>query len=80
MEYEDDLQRYVFSTSLRRGAYDYQYVVGDGDWISLEGNDWRTVNLYTALVYYRDDRFGGFDRILGFVQRLGPGGSVPTSN
>lgn len=62
MEFENG--RYRWSTSLRRGRYDYQYVVGN-DWIALEGNDWRTVNRYTALIYYRDSRFGGFDRIVG---------------
>ncbi|MBI4419085.1 MAG: hypothetical protein HY563_09925, partial [Ignavibacteriales bacterium] len=66
--------RYTWQTSLRRGRYDYQYVVGN-DWILLEGNDWRTVNRYTALVYYRDPRFGGFDRIMGSLVRLSPGGT-----
>jgi len=80
MAYHDQTQRYLSSVSLRRGAYDYQYVVGANDWISLEGNDWRTVNVYTAFVYYRDNRYGGFDRILGRVQRLSPGGSQATSN
>ncbi|MEX2190124.1 MAG: type IX secretion system plug protein domain-containing protein [Bacteroidota bacterium] len=59
--------RYTWKTSLRRGRYDYQFVVG-GDWVALEGNDWRTKNRYTALVYYRDPRFGGFDRIVGVAR------------
>lgn len=67
---------------VRRGVYDYQYVLGnvqngkvvDQDWISLEGNDWRTINRYIALVYYRDRRFGGFDRIVGMIQGKSPGG------
>jgi hypothetical protein len=79
MTYDDDSRRYIWSTSLRRGAYDYQYVVGPNDWMSLEGNDWRTANVYTAFVYYHDDRLGGFDRIIGFTQRLSPGGNEPTT-
>jgi len=71
--------RYRWRTTLRRGRYDYQYVVGD-DWIVLEGNDWRTVNQYTALVYYRDPRFGGFDRILGVVKGQSPGGTSVTAH
>jgi len=67
MSYDDALGRFVWTASLRRGEYDYQYVLAD-DWIALEGNDWRTVNVYSAVVYYRDERYGGFDRILGFVQ------------
>ncbi|MCX6143751.1 MAG: DUF5103 domain-containing protein [Ignavibacteriales bacterium] len=79
MTYDDDTRRYVWSTSLRRGAYDYQYVVGPNDWMSVEGNDWRTVNVYSAFVYYHDDRLGGYDRIIGFIQRLSPGGNEPTT-
>ena len=79
MTYDDDSRRYVWSTSLRRGAYDYQYVVGPNDWMSIEGNDWRTVNVFSAFIYYRDDRLGGYDRIIGFIQRLSPGGNEPTS-
>jgi len=80
MTYDDDTRRYVLKTEFRRGAYDYQYVVGPNDWIILEGNDWRTINVYSALIYYRDSRFGGFDRIIGFVQRLSPGGDQPTTD
>jgi hypothetical protein len=68
MRYNWETRRYVVPVTLRRGVHEYQYVVGNDDWISLEGNDWRTVNLYTAFVYYRDQRFGGFDRLVGFVQ------------
>ena len=79
MTYDDDTRRYVWSTSLRRGAYDYQYVVAPNDWITLEGNDWRTVSAFSAFVYYHDDQLGGYDRIIGFVQRLSPGGNEPTT-
>ncbi len=60
---------------LRRGIYDYQYVTGrwdaatrrvvDQSWTELEGNSWYTPRLYTALVYYRDTRYGGIDRVVG---------------
>jgi hypothetical protein len=79
MDYEEQTERYVWKTTFRRGAYDYQYVVGSGDWLALEGNDWRTVNVYTALLFYRDTRYGGFDRIVGYAQRKSPGGSQVTS-
>jgi hypothetical protein len=79
MTYDENTHRYVWSTSLRRGTYDYQYVVGPNDWVALEGNDWRTVNAYSAVVYYHDDRLGGYDRIIGFVQRLSHGGNEPTT-
>lgn len=65
MTYSGD--RYILNTMLRRGVYDYQYVIGGNDWVSLEGNDWRTISNYTAFVYYRDIKYGGFDRILGVV-------------
>ncbi|MBI3587212.1 MAG: hypothetical protein HY088_08800, partial [Ignavibacteriales bacterium] len=58
---------------------DYQYVKSNNDWISIEGNDWRTVNVYTAFIYYYDTRLGGFDRILGYAQRSSPGGTEATS-
>lgn len=74
---------YTFRFWIRRGVYDYQYVLGDEngdgsiinqDWLTLEGNDWRTINRYTALVYYRDRRYGGFDRVVGVVRGRSPGG------
>lgn len=83
MEYDSVSQLLTFRHWLRRGVYDYQYVTGsedadgsivDQDWIALEGNDWRTTNRYTVLVYYRDRRFGGFDRIVGMVKARSPGG------
>ncbi len=79
MTYDDDSRRYIWQTTFRRGTYDYQYVVAPNDWISLEGNDWRTTNVYSAIIYYRDSRLGGFDRIIGFVQRVSPGGNQPAS-
>ncbi len=79
-EYEmvlDSTGLYTCRFWVRRGVYDYQYVLGepDGrgevteqDWVSLEGNDWRSINRYTALIYYFDRRLGGFDRVVGFVR------------
>lgn len=78
LRYDDETKRYTAVVYLRRGMYDYQYIVGTDDWTSLEGNDWRTVSVYSAFVYYRDPRFGGFDRIVGFIQGSGPGGSEAT--
>jgi hypothetical protein len=80
MTYDENSKRYVLSTSLRRGVYDYQYVAGPNDWIAVEGNDWRTVNAYSACIYYHDDKLGGFDRIIGFVQRRSPGGNERTTD
>ena len=79
MNYDATTQRYVLQTTIRRGVYDYQYVVGGNDWRRVEGNDWRTVNEYTALLYYHDIRFGGFDRIIGMAQQPGPGGTEATT-
>jgi hypothetical protein len=77
---------FVIRFWVQRGVYDYQYVLGktddngnvtEQDWITLEGNDWRTVNRYTALVYYHDQRYGGFDRVIGSVRGRNPGGREP---
>jgi hypothetical protein len=72
----DEAERsYVVRKYLRRGIYDYQYITGrwdsasntvtHQDWTAVEGNDWRTTNTYTVMVYFNDPRFGGFDRIVG---------------
>jgi hypothetical protein len=79
MSYDKTTQRYVLKSDLRRGVYDYQYVCNGNDWSGVEGNDWRTVNQFTALLYYHDVRFGGFDRIIGFAQQLSPGGTQATA-
>jgi len=80
MQYDEPLKHYTLRRWLRRGAYDYQYVLHGTDWTTLEGNDWRTVSVYTALLYYHDVRFGGFDRILLAAQKESPGGTQATSN
>lgn len=79
MTYDEATQRYYSDVTIKRGVYDYQYVVGPNDWIALEGNDWRTSNVYSAFVYYHDNRLGGYDRIAGFTQRVGAGGKESTS-
>ena len=82
MKRDPETGLYKRTVWLRRGVYDYQYVLGDVDsdgnginqeWLTLEGNDWRTVNRFTALVYYYDRHFGGFDRIIGIVRGKSPG-------
>ncbi|HTX17251.1 MAG TPA: type IX secretion system plug protein domain-containing protein [Bacteroidota bacterium] len=86
MEPSDSLRGfYTLRHWIRRGVYDYQYVTaavdsvtGDfinEDWLSLEGNDWRTINRYIAVVYCHDDRFGGFDRVVGAAVAKSPGGN-----
>jgi hypothetical protein len=65
---------YSIIIPLKRGIYDYQYVVAqesyDGmaniDWLQLEGNNWGTVSEFTALLYYKDPDFGGYDRVIGY--------------
>jgi UDP-2,3-diacylglucosamine pyrophosphatase LpxH len=79
LTYDADTKHYKLLTWLRRGVYDYQYVLNNNDWITLEGNGWRTINVYTALLYYRDMRYGGFDRILLASQTKSPGGTTATS-
>lgn len=65
---------YSLKVPLKRGVYDYQYVVASEkngqivniDWLQLEGNNWGTSNEFLALLYYKDPNFGGYDRIIGF--------------
>ncbi len=67
---------YSITIPLKRGIYDYQYVTGslengkvaNPDWIILEGNSWATSNVYQIFVYYKDQNFGGYDRIIGYKQ------------
>jgi hypothetical protein len=65
---------FELSIQLKRGIYDYQYVVVNGDytdptnqdWYVLEGNDWQTTNEYNIFLWYRDQEYGGYDRIIGY--------------
>ncbi len=67
---------YSITVQLKRGVYDYQYVIGQEsggriikqDWQTLEGNNWNTSNIYHIFVYYNDPDFGGYDRIIGYQQ------------
>jgi len=65
---------FELTLELKRGVYDYQYVVVNGDysdvtnqnWYILEGNDWQTSNEYNIFLWYRDQEYGGYDRIIGY--------------
>lgn len=65
---------YSITIPLKRGIYDYQYVIAqesssgivNADWKQLEGNSWGTINEFTTLLYYKDPDFGGYDRIIGY--------------
>jgi hypothetical protein len=69
-----DGDHFLITIPLKRGIYDYQYVVVSGDyknqqdqdWYVLEGNNWETVNEYNIFLWYRDPDKGGFDRIIGY--------------
>lgn len=65
---------FELTLELKRGVYDYQYVVVNGDysdvtnqdWYILEGNDWQTTNDYNIFLWYHDLEYGGYDRIIGY--------------
>lgn len=65
---------YTLDVELKRGEYDYQYVLGDilddrvvdVDWYTLEGNFWETDNDYHVFVYYNTPDKGGYNRIIGY--------------
>ncbi len=67
---------YSITIPLKRGIYDYQYVVGklssgkveNPDWCILEGNSWETTNVYHIFLYYHDPNYGGYNRIIGYKQ------------
>jgi hypothetical protein len=75
-EYELDNKAGVYSSNilLKRGIYDYQYVVADvinneiknADWYVLEGNNWETSNEYHIFLYYTSQEYGGYDKIIGY--------------
>lgn len=62
------------TVELKRGIYDYQYVVVDNtgentneiDWYILEGNFWETENDYHIFLYYKTQEKGGYDKIIGY--------------
>ena len=65
---------YSITIPLKRGIYDYQYVVADvmddeildSDWLILEGNTWVNTKEYDIFLYYHDPDFGGYERIIGY--------------
>jgi hypothetical protein len=67
---------YEKSVELKRGVYDYQYVVGDieddkvvnQDWLILEGNFWTAENDYHILLYYDTPEKGGYEKVIGYVK------------
>ncbi len=76
--WDEKRNEYLVWKWLRRGSYDYQYIIGrydsekgfvvDQDWTTIEGSGWETRNRYWCLVYYDDNSFGGIDRIVGFAE------------
>ncbi len=66
----------MFTTTveLKRGIYDYQYVVVDVinnyieniNWLELEGNSWFTKREYYIFLFYEDDELGGYDKIIAY--------------
>ena len=68
----------IFSITipLKRGIYDYQYVVADenngeiinADWLILEGNTWNNKKVYDIFLYYDEPNFGGYERIIGYTR------------
>ena len=64
---------------LKRGIYDYQYVVGDEidselfdpDWLVLEGNTWNNKKVYDIFLYYDEPSLGGYERIIGYLKLPG---------
>jgi hypothetical protein len=73
-EMENQAGLYKKTVTLKRGAYDYQYVAADvlngqiinDDWYILEGNNWATKNVYHLLLYYTDPNYGGYDKVIGY--------------
>lgn len=69
---------YSLVVNLKRGIYDYQYVVVKEthyspkvtkiDWIEIEGNSWNTKNTYYIFVYYNNPDYGGWDEIVAFAE------------
>jgi len=57
MRYDDAKKRYMLTTKLKQGVYDYKYIrIGDdgkADDTFFEGSFFETGNLYQILVYYR---------------------------
>jgi hypothetical protein len=69
---------YSLVVNLKRGIYDYQYIIVEEthsspkrlkvDWIEIEGNSWNTKNVYYIFVYYNNPDYGGWDEIVAFTE------------
>jgi hypothetical protein len=65
---------YSITIPLKRGIYDYQYVVADiedgkivnDDWLILEGNIWTNTKEFDVFLYYNEQDKGGYERIIGY--------------
>ena len=65
---------YSITIPIKRGIYDYQYVVADiingqivnPDWLILEGNTWLNKKEYDIFLYYNEQDKGGYERIIGY--------------
>jgi hypothetical protein len=65
---------YSITIPLKRGIYDYQFVVADvinneivnPDWLVLEGNTWLNSKEYDVFLYYNEQDKGGYERIIGY--------------
>jgi hypothetical protein len=70
---------YSINIPLKRGIYDYQYIVGDdidgdvgnSDWLVLEGNTWNNKKVYDIFLYYDEPSLGGYERIIGYLRLPG---------
>jgi len=75
-EYEMENNGGLFTKTipLKRGIYDYQYVLADvingkiknENWVVLEGNNWQATNVYHVFLYYEDQNYGGYDKVIGY--------------
>lgn len=65
---------YSITIPLKRGIYDYQYVVADvkngqiedADWLILEGNTWSNTKEFDVFLFYNEQDKGGYERIIGY--------------
>ncbi len=61
---------------LKRGIFDYQYVIGrlvdgvvqDVNWLTLEGNFWEAEHDYYVFLYYWSQYYGGYPTIIGYAK------------
>jgi hypothetical protein len=76
---QPEAEIYSITIPLKRGIYDYQYVVGDdiagevvnANWLVLEGNTWNNEKIYDIFLYYNEPSLGGYERIIGYLKLPG---------